>query len=136
MLGGGEELMTTTRQREICNKTSDLVQEKISLREFESWFVPATWNLHLSNDPDAQALADAIDLNISEYTSGLLTQDELRKELAAAIRPFELKARAYRQWEQRFPMGVESGNSNSVTDWYRVPSGNSTQTEWLQSEAA
>ncbi len=49
----------------------------VSLREFDRWFTRATWEI--VSDPVAEALADEIELRLSEYTSGHWTEEELRK---------------------------------------------------------
>jgi hypothetical protein len=54
----------------------------ISLGGFEDWFVPATWDAHKAGDPAAESLADEVEMNISEYTSGGLSFDQLRASLA------------------------------------------------------
>ena len=80
--------MMTALTREIYAKASEFVDGKVSLRQFEEWFVPATWSVHRANDQVAESLADEIDLSISEHTDGLLSIDELRLEFANTIRPF------------------------------------------------
>ena len=57
-----------------------LVRE-ISLHTFEGWFARMTWNIHLHGSESAQKLTYAIELRLSERSSGHLTDDELRKEL-------------------------------------------------------
>lgn len=57
-----------------------LVRE-IALNKFERWFAQNTWNIHLHGNESAQELTYAIELRLSEHSSGHLTDDELRKEL-------------------------------------------------------
>lgn len=53
-----------------------------SLQQFEDWFVPATWDIHKSNDPEVEVLTDEIESNLSEYTGGQLSQQDLQKALS------------------------------------------------------
>jgi len=73
---------------EIRKRLTQWVDGNISLREFQEWFVPATWNIHLANDPEAEGLADDIEMALSQYTSRVLPIEDLRRELAKAARPF------------------------------------------------
>jgi hypothetical protein len=43
---------------EIQNHLAQWIDGKISLREFEDWFVPATWNIHLAGDQEAERVSD------------------------------------------------------------------------------
>ena len=82
---------------EIRQRLLEWLDGSISLRQFEDWFVPATWNAHRENDPDAESLADEIEMNLSEYSGGQQNLEQLRgalRELANTVRPFALPAEA------------------------------------------
>ena len=64
---------------------SEWMGGKISLREFEDWFVPATWDIHNSGNKDSEDLVDEIELRLSEYSSGFLSKDELRSEMKSLL---------------------------------------------------
>jgi len=75
---------------EIRARLCDWLSGKRSLDDFEVWFVAATWDIHKSGDPEAEALTDEIELLLSEYSDGYLTSDDLKQELgalASAVRP-------------------------------------------------
>lgn len=69
---------------EIRSRLADWLDGRISFREFEDWFVPSTWDIHLGGDPVAQSLVADIDLEIAEYTGGYKSL----AEMANAVRPF------------------------------------------------
>lgn len=75
---------------QIRTKLLDCIEDRISLRAFEDWFVPSTWNVHLENDSQTESLVDEIEINLSEYTDGYLTLDQLRHNLRGLVanRPF------------------------------------------------
>lgn len=77
---------------ELKKRLGDWLDGKLSLREFEEWFVPATWDAHKSGDREAESLVDEIELNLSEYTDRVISHEELRtrlrRELANAVRSF------------------------------------------------
>ena len=63
---------------QIRYKLDDWMNGRVSLAEFEDWFVPATWNIHQSGDQEAASIVNEIELNLSEYSGGHLSQEELR----------------------------------------------------------
>lgn len=65
---------------------------EIRQREFERWFVPETWDIHRANDPEAELLTDEIEMNLSEYSDGVLNREELYKELARIAGPCASRA--------------------------------------------
>jgi len=68
---------------QIRERLADWLSGKISLTEFEDWFVPATWRIESSGDDAAENLVDEIELNLSEYSGGYLS----REQLMDAMRP-------------------------------------------------
>lgn len=73
--------------KEIRDHLAQFVDGKISLHQFEDWFVPATWNIRQQDDPEAETLADDIELRISEHSDGVLNERELVGELTRFARP-------------------------------------------------
>jgi hypothetical protein len=67
---------------EIRDYVARLLNGQMNLREFQEWFVPATWNIdqNPSND-SARELAYSIELLLAEYTNGHLSEQELRSDL-------------------------------------------------------
>jgi hypothetical protein len=70
---------------QIRNGLSEWMDGKITLREFEDWFVPATWDIHQSGDEKAEDLADEIELRLSEYSGGYLSREDLRSEMKSLL---------------------------------------------------
>jgi hypothetical protein len=68
--------------REIRSRLSEWLVGTTTLREFEDWFVPATWNMHRSGDKAAEDLVEDIEIILSEYSDGYLSRDEVRERLS------------------------------------------------------
>jgi hypothetical protein len=68
---------------EIRFRLADWLAGDRSLDEFDDWFVPATWDIHNSGDSEAEVLTDEIELRLSEYTDGVLSPEDLKRELSA-----------------------------------------------------
>ena len=69
------------RAAEIRQKVRDLVDGRVSLREFQAWFLPATWELNEA-EPVAEDLAAEIELRLAEFSNGHWTESELVARLA------------------------------------------------------
>ncbi len=52
----------------------------IDLESFEDWVIANTWDIHLENDPKEASLAYALEESFAEYSSGHLTEAQLRDE--------------------------------------------------------
>jgi hypothetical protein len=52
----------------------------IDMESFEDWIVANTWDIHLVNDPKAASLAYALEESFAEYSSGHLTEAQLKVE--------------------------------------------------------
>ena len=55
--------------------------DELSLDRFEDWLVQSSWDMHLDSPPAAVDLVAAIELPLSEYSSGHHDQSELRNQL-------------------------------------------------------
>ena len=70
---------------EIREKLANYLAKKMSLADFEDWFVANSWNVHQSDNLEARNLVHGVELRLSELSSGHLTEDGLRKELAPFV---------------------------------------------------
>jgi hypothetical protein len=68
-------------ESQIRDKVNELLARKIEIDSFEDWLVTASWNMHRDSDEVAQRLASAIELRLSEFSSGHLAEARLRTEL-------------------------------------------------------
>lgn len=76
--------------QELSNRLADCAAERISLGQFEDWFVLNSWNIHQAND---QELVDAV-FRIEALLSGHLDN---RIDSATLLRAFGNLAREYRR---------------------------------------
>jgi hypothetical protein len=91
---------------EIRQYLARMLSGHISLDEFEDWFLPYSWNIHKHGDRDAQELAYAIEHRLSEWSDDLLTEEQLRDELASML-PFALNATP-------LPVVITTGTSSTT----------------------
>jgi hypothetical protein len=67
---------------EILRRIQSYISGDISRREFEEWFLPATWNLDEAQDAGGHALAAQIYLAIAEFDNGNLDEAEFIERLS------------------------------------------------------
>jgi hypothetical protein len=72
-----------TAIKDIREHLADYLAGNLALDAFEDWFVQNSWNAQQS-DPDDRAWVHAVELRLSEFSSGHLSESQLQKEL----RPF------------------------------------------------
>ena len=74
------------RALEAAEKVSAFLADRISLEELEDWSASFSWNIHRSDDEQAQAIAYQVRGILNEYSDDV-SEERIRKELA------ELRAR-------------------------------------------
>jgi len=74
-----------TRETALREQVANYLLGESSLDSFDEWFTGATWNIHQEPDPAAQRLAYAIELRLSEHSSGHITDAQLDEELMALL---------------------------------------------------
>ena len=75
--------MVTTN--DIQEKLASYAAHGIDLDAFEDWVAQRTWNIQQSHDVDVQRLAYAIELLLSEHSSGDLSDTALERELSLLL---------------------------------------------------
>ena len=70
---------------DIRDKLASYLVGEISLKDFEDWFVPVSWNIIHSNNPDAINLVYEIELWLSEFSDGFWSEHELKQHLKPLV---------------------------------------------------
>src|ERR1700674_2226168 len=61
------------------------LNQEITLAGFQEWYVPFSWQADRRSDLFLRELISDIDLRLAEYTSGHLSEEQLRSELRSLI---------------------------------------------------
>jgi hypothetical protein len=78
--------MERTRIDEVAAQVRRFLAGELSRDELQDWLVPFVWDPELvSVDPQADDLISSIQLELSEFTGGYLTEDELRDHLRTLL---------------------------------------------------
>ncbi|MER3437908.1 MAG: hypothetical protein C4346_10140 [Chloroflexota bacterium] len=62
-----------------------------TLQELDQWFVPATWHVDPSADPELADLAGEVYLRVAEFTIGHRTEEELKTLLRGIARDYTVR---------------------------------------------
>lgn len=67
---------------------------KISLQDFQTWFIPTIWNIDKTKNQTTEALAYEIMLRLAEFSNGDWTEDDLKLKFSslAGASPQDLSA--------------------------------------------
>lgn len=70
---------------EIVANLVKLLRGKISVEQFEDWFVPRSWNVHKDDDREAERLAHDVDFALIELEEGRIDEKQFREEALRLI---------------------------------------------------
>lgn len=77
--------MSQTTVHEVQDRLSRYLNNASTLDEFRDWFDDETWGLAAEADSPLRQMAGEIELRIAEFTSGHLTEAELRSQLESLL---------------------------------------------------
>jgi hypothetical protein len=97
----------------IHERLIDYLAGEITLRDFEDWFFPETWDVDQKRDLALVGLVYAIKLSLAEFSNGDWTEDELRGLLQSLQEKHILIAPQVQQVQVTF--GTSSTNSQVTT---------------------
>ena len=90
---------------------SAYVSREISVDEFKTWFIPATWDMSRINDPELAAMVRRVQLLLMEFSGGDRTEED-----------FKVQLRSFIPWSQRVdlaphpaPSGLNVESSSDST---------------------
>ena len=70
--------MTQPLDQQIREHLVRYLSGELSLRDFNRWFMPATWNIDRSANEDAERLVGDIGLALAELQAGHASEDQVR----------------------------------------------------------
>jgi len=84
--------MPSSLQLEIRTELAKYLASELTLRAFEDWFVPASWNVHQTGNAGDADLVYTIELHLSEFSRGHWTENELRALLLPLVTDYRVPA--------------------------------------------
>lgn len=71
--------------QDLQSHLADYLTGKLSLSEFRDWFDVETWDIAAEPDTPIRQVTGEIELRLAEFTSGHLTEHELRNLLRVLV---------------------------------------------------
>jgi hypothetical protein len=87
--------MNEPLDQQIRARIARYLRGESDLREFHRWFMPVSWDALQTADPELKGLVGSVSLLLSEYSAGHATEQELRDEFFALLKP-DVKHRSSR----------------------------------------
>jgi hypothetical protein len=78
--------------RTIRGELASYLTGEQSLREFNSWFFPETWDIHQWAPVQVQDMVSKITLLLDEYSSGVWSETDLKAKLRPFVTSIEVKS--------------------------------------------
>lgn len=83
-------MVSRATNQEIRDRLARYIAGELSLKAFEDWLIPATWEIHKFGDQDLVALAGAVKRRLAEFSSGHWTEEELKRQLMPMVTRYKL----------------------------------------------
>lgn len=96
---------------EIRERLARYLASEISLREFEDWFVPASWNVHLSGNEEAAQLTYDIEAVLLQASTERWPEERVKKKLAPFVEHYAVTL------GERFPLTSLASNRTEEYTW-------------------
>ena len=71
--------------QELKNKVGDYIAGRVSLEEFEDWFVSLLLDEEAKKDPVLSQRVYDVELKLAEYSNGYWTENELKEHLHSLL---------------------------------------------------
>ena len=76
---------------EIRRHLARYLSGEITLRAFQDWFTPQTWDIEHSEDRDAEEAAKKVALALAEFSRGHWDEASLRRELLPLVQNYSVE---------------------------------------------
>ena len=76
---------------ELRQELARYLNGQYTLKDFEDWFVPRSWNFNQNTNPSLQKLVSQIELSLAEYGNGDWTENQLRQQFSILMTTYEIE---------------------------------------------
>ena len=78
-------------QFELRQELTRYLKGQCTLKDFEDWFVPRSWNFNQNSNPSLLKLVSQIELSLAEFSNGDWTEKELRQQFSILMTVDEIE---------------------------------------------
>jgi hypothetical protein len=76
---------------ELRQELGRYLKGQCTLKEFEDWFVPRSWDFNQNSNPSLQKLVAQVELSLAEFSNGDWSEKELRQQLGILMTNYEIQ---------------------------------------------
>ena len=102
---------------ELRQELGRYLKRHCTLKDFEDWFVPRSWDFNQNTNPSLQKLVSQIELSIAEFSNGDWTENELRQQFANFITTCEVEYNPFRGNTLAENVPTHTGSGSSVLEY-------------------
>jgi len=103
---------------ELRRELGRYLKTQCSLKEFEDWFVPRSWNFNQNSNPSLQRLVSEIELSMAEFNNGDWTDHELRQQFGNLLTNYEFEYRPFGGETLSEPLSTHTGSGSSALEYH------------------
>jgi hypothetical protein len=102
---------------ELRRELGRYLKNQCSLKEFEVWFVPRSWNFDQKSNPSLRNLVAQIELSLAEFNNGDWTENELRQQFGIFMTTCEIEYRPFDGEILAGHVSTRTGTGSSVLEY-------------------
>ncbi len=103
---------------ELRKELARYLEGQCTLKEFEDWFVPRSWNFNQNSNPSLRNLVAQIELSLAEFSNGDWTENELRQQFGIFMTTCEIEYHPFGGEISAGNVPIHTGTGSSVLEYH------------------
>ena len=103
---------------ELRRELGRCLEGQCTLKDFEDWFVPRSWNFNQNSNPSLQKLVSQIELSLAEFSNGDWTEKELRQQFSILMTIYEIEYHPFGGEILTENVSTHTGTSSSALEFH------------------
>jgi len=103
---------------ELRQELARYLKGQCTLKDFEDWFVPRSWNIDQNSNPSLHNLVSQIELSLAEFGNGDWTEEELRQEFGILLTNYEFQYYPFGGETLTEKVSIRTGSGTNVLEFH------------------
>lgn len=104
---------------ELRQELGRYLKNQCTLKDFEDWFIPRSWNFNQNSNPSLQKLVAQIELSLAEFSNGDWTEKDLRQQLRISMTNYEIEYHPFGGEILTEPLSTHTGTGSSAQECHQ-----------------
>lgn len=105
-------------ESELRRELGRYLKRECTLKDFEDWFIPRSWNFDQNSTPSLKNLVSQTELCLAEFGNGDWNENELRQQLFILTTTYELQCHPFSGEESTDPVPTRTGSGSSAREFH------------------